>query len=180
MVAVRQMTSDEFEEMEFGEGRYLLIDGELIEMPPAGGDHGVVGMGFGARIWNFVHEHDLGEVYNADAGFVLSANVTMAPDVAFVRSDRAQTVPDHFRMLRLAPDLVVEVISPTDRRSIVAKKVARWLAAGVRLLWLVDTRARAITVYAPEQPPRVLRDAEMLDGGDVLPGFRLPVKVFFS
>jgi Uma2 family endonuclease len=132
------------------------------------------------QFWSHIRAGNLGKVYNADAGFILSPTVTMAADVAFVRTDRVPTGPAHSKMLWLAPDLVVEVVSPSDRRAIVDQKVARWLAAGVRLVWLVNTRHRTATVHAIGQPPRVLGSTDEFEGGDVLPGFRMSVYEFLT
>jgi Uma2 family endonuclease len=88
-------------------------------------------------------------------------------------------VQDHTRMGQFAPDLVVEVVSPSDRMTDVQAKVDDYLRAGVRLVWVVEPRARTVTAYVPGRPPRVYGEADDLDGGDVLPEFRLPVAEIF-
>lgn len=180
MVTTKAITADELEQMDLGDGRYELIHGELVEMTPAGGEHGAVGMDFGAHVWNFVRERRLGKVYNADTGFRLGPKLILVPDVAFVRADRVPPASEHRKILRFAPDLVVEVASPTDRPGAIAAKIADWLDAGVRLLWLVHPPARTVTVYAPGRPERVLREGDVIDGEDVLPGFRLAVAELFA
>jgi Uma2 family endonuclease len=104
--------------------------------------------------------------------------ICMAPDASFARADRLREVDeDHF--IPLAPDLAVEVISPSDRTGYTRAKVSEYLHAGVRLLWLVDPRRRMVTVHTPDGAARVLRIEDELDGGDVLPGFRLPLTDVF-
>ena len=179
MVTVKQLTVDDLDELDLGDGRYELIDGALVEMSPAGGDHGEIGARALARLWFHVQEHRLGKVYNADTGFSLAPKLVLCPDVAFVRADRLPPKEEHSKILRLAPDLVVEIVSPTDRAGKVAKKVEDWLAAGVRLLWLFRPRDRTVTVYAPGRLSHVLGIGDMLDGVDVLPDFRVPIVDLF-
>lgn len=80
----------------------------------------------------------------------------------------------------LAPDLVVEVVSPSDRAIEVSEKALMWADAGVRLVWIVDPRTRTVTVYRPDGAVSLLRGASELDGEDVLPGFRLPLADLFD
>jgi len=162
------------------DGRYELIDGELVEMAPAGGEHCELGMGFGARLWLQVRERRLGKVYGADTGFVLGSALLVVPDVAFVRADRLPSPPEQRTWPRLAADLVVEVVSPTDRATDVRAKVMRYLDAGVPLIWVFYPRTRIVSVVAPDRDERILREGEVLDGGAVLPEFRLAVADIFD
>ena len=182
MATTRLTTVEELERDGTPEGRYELIDGELVEMSPAGGDSSTVGATVLAYLDNHVRPRRLGKVYNADGGFVLfpGRNLVRAADVAFVRADRLPPPPERRGFPRLAPDLVVEVISPTDRLSDVLATVAMWLEAGVRLLWLVDPDRRTVAVHEPGRGPRVLGEGEELDGGEVLPDFRVAVAELFA
>lgn len=123
----------------------------------------------------------LGMVYGADAGFVLSRDpdTILVPDAAFVRAERLPPITEQDPILRMPPDLAVDVVSPTDRPHEVAQKVGIYLAAGVPLVWIVEPRTRRITVHAPNQAPVVLSPGDELAGGEVLPGFRLPVSDVF-
>ena len=133
-------------------------------------------------MWLHVVPRKLGRVYNADAGFVLFDNpqLVRVPDAAFVRADRLPPEAERDKFLRLAPDLVVEVISPSDSMPEVTAKVMMWLDAGVRLVWLVDPRARTVAVYGLDRVPRILRVGDELDGGEVLPEFRVAVAELFA
>jgi Uma2 family endonuclease len=82
-------------------------------------------------------------------------------------------------IMRLAPDLAVEVVSPTDRYVAVLAKMDLYREAGVPLVWLAEPQQRTVTVYSSGSEPRILTEADTLDGGDVLPGFRLPVAQIF-
>ena len=182
MAITRLMTVEELEREGAPEGRWELIDGKLVEMPPASDEHGQIGSGCVGRQWNHVVPRRLGNVYGADTGFVLFPGQELArvPDAAFVHADRLRPDRNRAGFLRLAPDLVVEVISPSNRRPDVLAKVQLWLDAGVRLLWLADPVARTVSVYGPDRAPRVLTEADELDGGEVLPEFRLPLSAVFA
>jgi Uma2 family endonuclease len=123
---------------------------------------------------------DDGMRHAAGTGFVLNRgpDTVRAPDVAFVARSRLSTAPS-WGFPELAPDLVVEVVSPWDRASEVSAKAAMWLDAGVRLVWVVDPQARLATVPHPGGQDSVLREDGTLDGEDVLPGFRLPLASVF-
>ena len=175
------MTAEDLLELPADHMRHELVEGELRTMSPAGGEHGRVALAIGARILQHVDEHSLGLAFAAETGFVLRRrpDTVRAPDVAFVAVDRlAQGAGRGFP--ELAPDLVVEVVSPSDRASEVAEKAAMWLDAGVRLVWVVDPQARLAAVHHPGGLVTVLREDAVLDGEDVLPGFRLPLAPLFE
>jgi Uma2 family endonuclease len=102
-----------------------------------------------------------------------------APDVAFIRQERLAATPQPSYWPG-APDLVVEVISPHDRYSEVDDKVATWLAHGAQMVLVVNPRWRTVLVHRPGEPPRLLTESETLDGNDVVPGWKLPVREIFT
>jgi Uma2 family endonuclease len=120
-------------------------------------------------------------VYGADGGFVLFADrqTVLVPDVAFVAAERVPLGSARKRFPRLAPDLVVEVFSPSDRLSEALNKVRLYLEAGVRLVWLVDPDKRTVTVFRPDAAPETLDATMTIDGGEVLPGFSASVSAMF-
>lgn len=164
-----------------GDGcRYDLLRGELIQMSPAGRRHGRTAGQISKHLGSWIDDHDLGEWYTAETGFVLARDpdVLLAPDFSFVRSERLPLNEEGY--LELAPDLVVEVVSPSDRWSQINDKVLSWLEAGVRLVLIVDPVGKTVTVWTPDRVSRVLAATETLDGGDVLPGFVLPISRIFE
>ena len=86
--------------------------------------------------------------------------------------------PDNF--VPLAPDLAVEVLSPSDRMADAMSKVTMYLQAGVRLVWLVDPATLTVTIFRQDAAPKMVSEADTLDGGDVLPSFRVPVAEIFA
>ena len=134
---------------------YELVEGRLVRMAPGGGEASLLGMRAGAALLPFVEAHNLGVVTGADGTFILSQpgdpDTALVPDVAFIRAERVppRTSPEYGRAWRLAPDLVVEIASPTQSRRALAAKARRYLAAGVRLVWVIWPRDRQVDVWRP-------------------------------
>ena len=178
----RRMTVEELERDGPPEGRWELVDGELVEMAAAGGRHGRVDVNLVIFVGSFVKTNRLGYVYDSSTGFVISEDppTVRVPDVAFVRTERLPAGFDDGRFLRVIPDLVVEVISPYDRTVEILAKVLVWLKAGAALVWVANPVAETITVYSNDAQSLVLRSEDILDGGAILPGFSIPVREIFA
>jgi Uma2 family endonuclease len=164
-----------------GLGRCELIGGKLKMMSPGGFRHGRVASTIDRMLGNFVSERGLGTVLGPETGFHIARDpdTVRAPDVAFVRADRLpETEPVGF--FPGAPDLAVEVVSPSDRASELLIKVQDWLEAGCRAVWVADPQTRTVTVYRAGGESVVLTADRTLDAGDVLPGFRTPVAELFA
>jgi len=153
-----------------------LVQGELVVCEPPAAWHGGISNNVAFRLTRFVREHDLGAVFGQDTGFQIAADpdTVRAPDVAFVRTERLADIPRR-GYPRLAPDLVVEVLSPDDRPGEVLAKIGQWLETGVRLVWVLDPEAAQARVYRPDGSLDLLGATDEIDGEDVLPGFRCPV-----
>jgi Uma2 family endonuclease len=178
----RTLTADElFSLPDDGYHRYELDEGRLLTMAPAGSLHGVVANRLNVAVSIHVDEHRLGVVMSADTGFKLesSPDTVRAPDVAFVARERipAGGIPHTF--WAGAPDLAIEVLSPTDRLSEVNKKIEQYLRLGVRQVWFVEPSSRRVTIYRPDQAVQVLHESDTLEGADLLPGFRYPLSQLF-
>lgn len=161
--------------------RYELVRGELRRMPPAGLQHGRVTVNITTSLDQHVKVNDLGVVYAAETGFKLASDpdIVRAPDVAFIRQERVQKIGDIEGYWPGAPDLVVEVTSPHDSYAEVEDKVFDWLEAGTLMVIVVNPRKRAVTVYRSLTDITVLTEKDSLDGGEVLPGWKMPVKDVF-
>jgi Uma2 family endonuclease len=181
--ANRLMTAEEFLNFEGKDGyRYDLVDGKLDRMAAADRRHGRITVRFGRMVDAFVEERGLGEVYAAETGFILARNpdVVLAPDVSYVRAECITVDLDEDGFLALAPDLAVEVISQSQRTGKIREKAQRYLDAGVPLLVLIYPRWRRVTVYRGRDRVEKLDETGVFDGGDVLPGFRLPLADIFG
>lgn len=157
--------------------QYELEEGRLIRVPPSGPLASVVAMTIATLLNVFVRSHRLGIVGGADFGLILARDpdTVRAPDVAFYRAERIPPGGIPATYWDLAPDLAVEVLSPSNRRGRVLKKVGEYLDAGTRLVWVVDPRRRTAVVYRPKGEPAIFGEDGVLDGEDVLPGFTLPL-----
>ncbi len=181
MSATRLYTIDDLSQID-DLNRYDLIRGELVCLAPAESRHGEVSAVLVGSLWKHVSERSLGKVYSSETGFILDQNpdTLLAPDAAFVLSNRLPPKEERESFLPIAPDLVVEVVSPSDRLTSLTDKVKAYLDAGVRLVWLVEPRRERITVYTQDHSYRMLTVEDELDGGDVLPEYRLPVAEVFD
>jgi Uma2 family endonuclease len=143
--------------------------------------HGKIAGAVVAHLRNHVERLGLGTVL-VEAGFVLQRgpDTVRGPDVSFVGFARLppDRIPEQF--IPGAPDLAVEILSPSSRWTEVEEKVADYFAAGARLVWVVDPGERRAIVRYPDRPPRVLAAAESLDGEDVVPGFALALAELFG
>lgn len=176
------MTEDELLQLPHGHVRHELVRGELRTIAPTGGDHGATVVNLTGPLWQHVKKHNLGRVFGAETGFTLEKNpdTVRAPDVAFVAAARipAGGIPRKF--VPGPPDLAAEVVSPSDTVHEVDDKVEAWLRAGARLVWVVNSKNRSVTVHALGRAPQILQADETLSGEDVLPGFALPVRDIFE
>ncbi|MPZ22310.1 MAG: Uma2 family endonuclease [Dehalococcoidia bacterium] len=183
MVATEKklMTADELLAMPDDGARYELVKGELRKMAPAFGEHGYVAGRIHEALLLFVAEKRLGLILSADTGYKLESqpDTVRAPDVAFVSAGRLADVRKA-GFVSGAPDLVVEVLSPSNSAREMTEKVEQYLTAGCRLLWIVDPEGRSVTVWMPDRTARLLHDADEIDGGDVLAGFSCPISRFFE
>jgi Uma2 family endonuclease len=179
--AVQTLDADAFFALSLPDARAELVRGEVVRLTPAGGEHGVIALRIGARLLAFVEAHDLGAVCAAETGFLVARDpdTVRAPDAAFVSRERMAGGPPPRRFWPFAPDLAVEVVSPSERAEEVQERVRDWFTGGVRRLWLVYPGLRTVHVFRSPSEVRILGRGETLEGEDVLPGFACPVAEIF-
>jgi Uma2 family endonuclease len=175
------VTADELMRLSSDGFRYELVRGELQMMSPTGNEHAIVTAALTGLLVSFVRQHALGAVFAAEAGFQLERDpdTVLAPDIAFVERQRIDATGVSPEFWQGAPDLAVEVKSPSDRAGAVAAKTQAWLTHGARQVWLVDPRKRTVTIYHRDGRVIPLSEAEALEGGDVVPGFACGVGEIF-
>lgn len=184
MATKARVTAQDLWRLGEGDIRRELVNGEVVEMAPVGGIHGQVTLRIGRRLAEHVERHGGGEVLVGDVGFVLNLPTdperVRAPDVAFVSSPRLPggRLPQGF--LVGAPDLAVEVLSPTDNPLEVQQKVRDYLEAGARLVWVMAPQAKTVTIYRVDGSARLLREHQDLEGEDVLPGLTISLAEVFQ
>jgi len=161
-------------------GRCELVDGRIVPLSPTGRPHGRAGARLAAHLLLFVESHDLGEVLTADAGVYTRRNpdTVRAPDFMFISHERLAGCKEE-GYLDVTPEIAVEILSLTDRKDQVAKKIEEYFSANVLRVWVLDSKKRRILVH------RSLTDIQELGIGDaltdeaLLPGFRLPLSELF-
>jgi Uma2 family endonuclease len=178
---VRPLTAEDFFSLDLHDVRSELVQGEVVRMSPAGGEHGVVAMRIGSRLLVYVEAHDLGVVCAAETGFLVDRNpdTIRAPDVAFVSKERMGDGRPPKKFWSFAPDLAVEVVSPSETAESIQERVREWFAAGTRAVWLLYPSLSAVHVYRSPTDVHILQKGDILSGEDVLPGFTCAVGDLF-
>jgi Uma2 family endonuclease len=182
--AKKRMTAEEFcdwvHRPENANKWFELVRGEAIELPPPMKLHGVVAINAGGLLRAYTIARNKGYVTGNDAGVILERDpdTVRGPDVALYE-DAESFEELHPKYGEFPPRLAVEVLSPSDRADRVQRKITDYLRNGVELVWVVDPETRTVTVYRPDNGPRLFQEAEELTGEDVLPGFRCRVSDFF-
>ena len=165
-----------------GEGKRELVLGEVLELTPPGWRHGLIQARIAHLVRDFVQESATGQFVTTECGFKLTIDpdTVRAPDIAMVSAARAAGFEEEAGYLQLAPDLAVEVVSPSDSFTDVEAKARMWLEHGTRAVWVVDPDSRRVLIYEPGRDRRDLSEEGTLDGGEVLPGFSAPVPRLFE
>ncbi|HJQ66335.1 MAG TPA: Uma2 family endonuclease [Gemmatimonadales bacterium] len=156
--------------------RAELVRGVLVVREPPGFSHGAIVVRLASLLNDHVRSHNLGLVVAGDAGFHLASDpdTVRGADVAFVRRERLpDPVPVAFAAF--APDLAVEILSPGDRPGETLAKVADYLSAGTRLVWVIDPMRRSARIYHEDGTELVIGERDALEGGSVIPGFSCPL-----
>ncbi|HEX6648621.1 MAG TPA: Uma2 family endonuclease [Pyrinomonadaceae bacterium] len=176
------MTAEELMELPDDGFRYELINGELQKMPPPGLPHGRIALRLCVYLGQFVLDHGLGEAFATDTGFKLTSNpdTVLAPDLAFVTNERFAELSKTEGYGAGAPDLAVEVLSPSDRPGKVNKKISRWFSFGTKQVWIVDPKHCTVTVYRSTIDTTTFSGSDYLESQDLLPGFRISLEKIFG
>jgi Uma2 family endonuclease len=163
-VQARLMTAEELLDMPDDGFRYELVRGELKKMSPPGEEHGILVARVTTSLYNHVDAHGLGIIYAGEPGFKLSVSpdTVRAPDVAFISQERLDKLPPGKGYRPEAPDLAVEIISPSDRYAEVEEKVVGWLDAGTRMVLVLNPRSRTAKSYRSPKELRFLGELPQL------------------
>ncbi len=186
-----RMTNEQYMAMPDDGKRYELHDGVLkqkfygvhegVEMPSPTVIHNWIVAVLVRLLLNYALEHKLGYVFGDNLDYLLEAGLILKPDVSFMAAARVTTFPNYFRE---APDLAVEVISPSNTASEMFYKVETYLSRGGRLVWIIDPQEKIVMVYRKSDERHTLslrlNINDVLTGGDVLPEFRLPLNDLFG
>jgi Uma2 family endonuclease len=154
-----------------------LIEGEIVEKV-ASFTPSRIASRLNFFLMQHVMERESGYVTGEAGGYVISKDNVFNPDVAYISKARLPQAP--LREAPVPPDLAIEIKSPTDRKRAMRTKAEKYLAAGTRLVWLVFPDEKLVEVYAPDEDVQTIGIDGTLDGGDVLPDFKLAVSKIFA
>ncbi len=184
MITRGRLTAEDLLRMPEGECRRELIHGEIVEMPLTNALHAGLVTRLARYLEEHVDRHGGGRVLAGDPGFVLNLPYdperVRGPDLAFVSRERLPEGPLPEKFLKGAPDLAVEVVSPSQSAVGVQEKVRDYLLCGARLVWVLIPQTRTTTVYRADGSATLLAEDGSLEGEHVLPGFELPLKKLFE
>jgi len=159
-----------------------LVEGRIVMMSPTGDEHAAYESNFDEHLKAFVRKHKLGKVRVGEVGIYIHRNpdTVRAADVAFISNEQYAKRKQKGGYLDVAPELIVEIMSPDDRWSEVKQKLREYFSVGVKLIWVADPSDRTVYVYRSLTNVRELTEADTLTGEDVLPGFAVPVASLFE
>jgi Uma2 family endonuclease len=181
-IPAKLMTAEELSQTPRDEQKRELVKGELRLMPPTRFEHGEITGNLTGPLQVHVKTDKLGIVAAAETGYFIAhdPDTVRAPDVSFVSRERIEQIGKTKKFFPEAPDLAVEVLSPSDTVYEVEEKIEDWLQAGVKLVWIVNPKQRTVKVYRSTMDFQTLRETDSLDGEDVVPGFQIKIADIFS
>ncbi len=182
---VLKLTDEQFEQLAAANQDLqleLTAKGELIIMPPTGGETGDRNFELDGQLWYWNRQTRLGKAFDSSTGFRLPKGGTRSPDVAWISMERWEvlTPAQRKKFLPLCPDFAVELVSETDDVEETRSKMQEYINNGLRLGWLIDPRTRQVEIYRPNQAVEVLQSPATLSGEEVLPGFVLDLQPIFA
>ncbi|MEG4998269.1 Uma2 family endonuclease [Microcoleus sp. B4-D4] len=157
-------------------------NGELIAMPPTGGETGKRNVKLTTQLdlWN--EQTELGEVFDSSTGFTLPNKADRSPDASWVEKSRWQALTPEQRekFIPLCPDFVIELVSPSDSLKKTQEKMQEYIENGCRLGWLINRKKREVEIYRLGRSVEILQSPQTLSGEDVLPGFVLNLQKIWN
>lgn len=175
----RAWTDQELEDLPSNGHKYELLNGRLI-VSPVPANHGAICVRLILLLGAFVQRRKLGELYDSSTGFRISESILLSPDVSFVSKASLKKVfrgPEKF--LRGAPDLAIEVLSPSDRTQLLHKKLDLYFEHGTRLIWMVNWKLEQVHIFRPDSISALTQPTDLLLGDEVLPGFKCRLHQLF-
>jgi len=180
-VTKKVWTDEEFIALPDDGNRYEVVNGELVVMGAAGAKHGYYVSLIHIILGNYVRSQKIGFTFDSDTSFKMASGNRRSPDCSFFSRDRIKSlggIPKGY--IEGSPDLAVEILSPGNTVEEMHEKIVEYFENGSRLVWIIHPDEQYILVYHQPQPDQFKRPGDILDGGDVLPGFTLDLSEFFA
>ncbi len=163
------------------DGRYELVNGELVNMGNSGMEHGEIGSFLGGSLSLYVRSHKLGVICDSSTAFAMKTGNRRSPDVSFIARERLQGIKRLPRgYFQGSPDLAVEILSPSNTVEEIHDKIVEYFENGTRLVWVIHPDEQYVLVYHSPSPDRLLRLEDSLDGEGIVPGFSLAIAELFA
>ena len=182
IVAPKIWTDEEFMALPDDGHHYEIINGELIDMGNSGALHGYVCSTLMILLGGYVRQHNLGAMLDSSTAFKMKNGNKRSPDIAFFAKERLQgmaVLPSGY--LEGAPDLAVEVLSPGNTVEEIDDKLTEYFENGSRLVWVINPTQHYVLVYrSAQEPDRLLKGKDSLDGEEVIPSFTLAIADLFQ
>ena len=161
---------------------YEVVNGELIDMGNSGAKHGYIAVILSSALFAVVMAQKLGALFDSSTAFKMKNGNKRSPDISFFAKDRLQKLEDlPVGFLDGSPDLAIEILSPTNTIEEIDDKLVEYFENGARLVWVINPSQHHVLVYrSAQEPDRLLKSADSLDGEDVVPGFTFPVADLFQ
>jgi Uma2 family endonuclease len=161
---------------------YEIVNGELLNMGNSGAKHGYIAIILSSALFAIVMAQKLGALFDSSTAFKMKNGNKRSPDISFFAKERLQELDDlPTGFLDGPPDLVIEILSPTNTIEEIDSKLVEYFENGARLVWVINPNQHHVLVYrSAQEPDRLLKSADSLDGEDVIPGFTLPVADLFQ
>lgn len=175
------LTVDELADLPDDGKRYELHQGAVVEVGTSGRRHTVLGLWIGRMILNFILASNLGgEVTGADGTYKLTEHDTSVPDIGYISKAKTDLLPKGTVFYPFAPDLAIEIRSPSQSKREMSLLAILYLHAGAPLVWIIDLDAQQVTVYRANGERFIVSSDGALDGEEVLPGFSIPLPEMFN
>ena len=160
----------------------LTATGELVILPPTGGETGKINSSINAQLWLWNQKNQLGFVFDSSTGFKLPNGAMRSPDVSWIKKVRWETLTStqQKKFIPLCPDFVIELRSNSDNLSDLQEKMKEYLANGLILGWLINPQHKQVEIYQPDRAVKIISNSKKLSGNDVLPDFTLDLKYILT
>jgi Uma2 family endonuclease len=160
--------------------QYEIVNGELV-MSNSGAEHGYIAVILSTILYSFVRSQKLGVVLDSSTAFTLKTGNKRSPDVSFIAKERLQGLKKLPRgFWQGSPDLAVEVLSPSNTVEEIHNKIIEYFDNDTKLVWVINPEEEYVLIYHSPKPDRFLRDQDMLDGEEIIPGFQMAVADLFA
>ncbi len=175
-------TDEEFMALSRDGHRYELVNGELVDMGNSGAKHGYIAIILSSALFAVVMAQKLGALFDSSTAFNMKNGNKRSPDISFFAKERLQELDDlPTSFLDGAPDLAIEILSPTNTIEEINDKLVEYFENGSRLVWVINPSQHYVLVYrSSQEPDRLLKSIDSLDGEEVVPGFTFPVANLFQ